>query len=179
MLAIIELIILAIFSYTLWCVFRPSIKVKEKKEVGVKGAKSIYKDEKGAKLLVADKLAIQGKPDFIFETWFRKKCIPLEIKSGSLKDDTPHLGDLYQLGAYFLIIEEVYGKKPPYGKLVYSNKTFTVRNTRSLRRNILRTVHDMRDMLEQNHTPKPTPDFVKCRHCICKDTVCEWQNSKE
>ena len=179
MVAMIELIVLAIFSYTLWCVFRPSMKVKDKKELGVKGANPIYKDEKGVKLLVADKLALQGKPDFIFETWIRKKYIPLEIKSGKINDETPHMGDLYQLGAYFLIIEEVYGKKPPYGKLVYSNKTFTVRNTAELRRNILRTVEDMRDMLEESYIPNATPDFVKCKHCICKDTVCEWQDKRK
>lgn len=171
----IEICILMVFTLVLWLGFRPTIKVKERREIGVKRATAIYKDEKGTKLLVAERLALQGKPDFIFETWIRKRYIPLEIKSGKLTDDQPHLGDMYQLVAYFLIIEEVYGKRPPYGKLVYANKTFTIRNTARLRTNLHHTMKQMRLMLEERYTPAATPDFMKCKHCVCKDTVCEWQ----
>ena len=87
-------------------------------------------------MLVADKWNLQGKPDMIFETWILRRLIPLEIKSGWLKDKSPHLGDLYQLVVYFLLIEAVYGKKSPYGKLVYANKTFKIRNTRKLRKKV-------------------------------------------
>ncbi len=176
MVQLIELVILAVFSYVLWCVLKPNIKVKDRRELGVKRATAIYKDEKGTKLLVANSLGLQGKPDFIFKTWIRKKYIPLEIKSGKLNDDNPHDGDLYQLAAYFIIIEEVYGKRPPYGKLVYSNKTFKVRNTFALRKEVHRITKEMRAMLDEDYSPCASPDFMKCKHCICKDTVCEWQD---
>lgn len=154
--------------------FRPPIKVKNKKQVGVKRASMIYADEKGTKMLIAPEAGLHGKPDMIFETWLLKHYIPLEIKSGKLKGEEPHLGDLYQLGTYFLIIEEVYGRKPPYGKLVYANKTFTVRNTKKLRKAVMNTVDEMREMLDGKVKPCAQPDYMKCRHCVCRETVCEW-----
>lgn len=160
----------------LWLGLRPTITEKHKKEVGVRGASPIYADEKGAKLLVAPTYDLHGKPDYIFETWCLKRYIPLEIKSGRLKEDEePHPGDIYQLVAYFLIIEDVYGKRPPYGKLVYANKTFKVRNTAKLRRELKSILKQMRGMLQGTCKVSANPSFATCKHCICQRTVCEFQ----
>lgn len=153
---------------------RPSISVKHKKQLGVPRASAIYLDEKGVKMLSDEALGLQGKPDMIFETWLLKKYIPLEIKSGKLKEEWPHQGDLYQLVAYFILIEAVYDKRPPYGKLVYANKTFKVRNTRKLRKEVLEIMAQMRNMLEGEIEVTTTSDYMKCRHCVCRETVCEW-----
>ena len=174
MVTVVEGGLLAGVLILLWLVFRPTITEKPKRETGVARASLIYSDQKGTKMLFAESLMLQGKPDMVFETWAMKKIIPLEIKSGKLKEEMPHLGDLYQLVAYFLIIEEAWGKRPPYGKLVYANKTFTVRNTRKLRKAVLHTIEDMREMLKGDYEPMAHPDFMKCKHCVCKDTVCEW-----
>lgn len=174
MLAAIETSLLLGVTLLLWRFFRPTITVKDKKELGVSRASMIYSDEKGTKMLYAENILLQGKPDMIFETWLLKQLIPLEIKSGKLKEEMPHLGDIYQLGAYFLIIEETYGKRPPYGKLVYANKTFQIRNTKKLRKSVLKAMEEMREMLEDKYEPKPSPDFMKCKHCVCRETVCEW-----
>ncbi len=174
MAIVLQISLLGIILLALLIALRSSYSMKNKKELGVRGARPIYSDEKGTKLLKAEQLQLQGKPDYIFETWFLKKLIPLEIKSGILKEDVPHLGDLYQLAAYFLIIKEVYGKKPPYGKLVYANKTFKIKNTYRLRKQVLKTLKEMRGMLEEARWPQAEPSFVKCKHCVCKMTVCEW-----
>lgn len=174
MVTLVEMSILLVFTGVLWLGFRPTITIKNKRELGVRRASAIYTDEKGTKLLVAKKLQLQGKPDYIFQTWILGRYIPLEIKSGKINDDQPHPGDVYQLIAYFLIIQEVYGKKPPYGKLVYANKTFKIRNTAKARRKVYQAMGQMRKMIEGHHNPVATPDFVKCKHCVCKDTVCEW-----
>lgn len=153
---------------------RPTISCKQKKQIGVSRATAIYLDEKGVKMLIDEDLGLQGKPDMIFETWILRKYIPLEIKSGKLKDNEPHLGDLYQLVAYFILVEKVYGKRPPYGKLVYANKTFKVRNTARLRKEVIGVMHEMRQMLDGKKKVKCQSDYMKCKHCVCKDTVCEW-----
>lgn len=167
---IITISILVSMSY----IFRPTMTCKNRKQIGVPRASAIYLDEKGAKMLIDHTLGLQGKPDMIFETWILKRYIPLEIKSGKLKENWPHQGDLYQLAAYFILIESVYGKKPPYGKLVYANKTFKIRNTAKLRREVSATIEQMRDMLDKKIDIKVKADYVKCRHCVCKDTVCKW-----
>lgn len=155
-------------------VMRPAVKMKPKQELGVARASAIYLDEKGSHMLIDEATGLQGKPDMIFETWILKAYIPLEIKSGKLKEDEPHLGDLYQLAAYFILIEAVYGKRPPYGKLVYANKTFKIRNTAKLRKAVRKAMAQMQAMMEEGCQLKASPDYMKCRHCICRDTVCEW-----
>lgn len=176
---LIEILILILALTVGILLFRPTITKKNKQTLGVPLATPIYSDEKGTKLLVAPKVDLQGKPDYIFKTWFRRKYIPLEIKSGMLKEDYPHEGDLMQLIAYFLIIEEVYGKKPPYGKLVYKNKTFKIRNTLALRMTLKRILRQMRGMLKENVNVCSEPSYIKCKNCICQYTVCEVRGDNE
>ena len=162
---------------------KPEIKAVKPK-LGIRGAHMIYTDQKEndkqedivyGKILHSEKYDIQGKPDYIFRTRYLKDLIPMELKSGSVdeEDPTPFPGDLLQLAAYFLIVEEVYEKRPKEGRLLYSNCMFIVRNTRRLRRQVKHTLHDMRDMLKTGEQ-EVDPSFVKCRHCICRDTVCEY-----
>lgn len=159
---------------SMFYIIRPTITCKNKRQLGVARATAIYLDEKGVKMLIDETLGLQGKPDMIFETWILKRYIPLEIKSGTLKENIPHQGDVYQLAAYFILIESVYGKKAPYGKLVYANKTFKIRNTTKLRNEVLVAMQQMREMLEEKIDIKVKADYVKCKHCVCKDTVCKW-----
>lgn len=177
--AAIEIAVLVSITFILWLLLRPTLMVKDKKEIGVSRASMIYSDEKGTKLLYAEELGLKGKPDMVFQTWLLKKYVPVEIKSGKLKEDTPHLGDVYQLVAYFLIIEEVWGKRPPYGKLIYANKTFKIRNTRKLRREVKEVMHQMREMLKGEEKVPAEPSFIKCKNCICRETVCTWCKSEK
>jgi CRISPR-associated exonuclease Cas4 len=175
---VIQIGIIVVIIGVLGASFRPKYRIKNKRELGVKYASPIYSDEKGTKLLVAPKQQLQGKPDYIFQTWFLKKYIPLEIKSGILKEDEPHSGDVYQLAAYFLIIEELYGKRPPYGKLVYANKTFIIKNTYKIRKQLKYILTEMRNMLEGKGSLQAEPSFIKCKHCVCKMTVCEFNKGE-
>ena len=77
---------------------------------------------------------------------------------------------MMQLLAYFLLVEAVYGKKPPYGKLVYSNKTFKIRNTYKHRLMVKNTLRDMHLMLEGKYKTNETKSYIKCRNCICQYT---------
>lgn len=131
-----------------------------------------------SKLLSSEKYNLQGKPDFIFTNITNRKYIPVELKSGVIADKkAPKDGDLLQLVAYFLIIEDLYNYKPRKGRLVYKDCMFVVKNTRYLRKVLLNTVKDMENMLENGHS-KASNCFDKenygyCRYCICRETVCE------
>ncbi|NLK98639.1 CRISPR-associated protein Cas4 [Defluviitalea saccharophila] len=173
----------------LFLVFKkPEIQIKRPK-LGVFGADIIYTDQKEkykapdieyGKILYSEKYDLQGKPDYIFQKRWSKNLIPVELKSGTINEDDirPHEGDMMQLAAYFLIIEDVYNKRPKEGRLIYSNYMFIIRNTWKLRRKTKQILAEMRDMLktgEQN----VNPSFVKCRYCICRDTVCEHYNGED
>lgn len=173
----LQIVILVILGAWLLIGLRPTIRCKNKPVTGMAWGRMVYSDEKGGKLLVSTTYDIQGKPDFIFKSLLSRRYIPFEIKSGQCKANYPHEGDLMQLVAYFVIIEEVYGKKPTYGKLVYQNKTFIVRNTLSLRIQLKQTLRQMRQMLEGRRGLDPEPSYIKCRNCVCQHTVCEWEES--
>jgi CRISPR-associated exonuclease Cas4 len=167
---------------------KPEIKVKRPKH-GVFGAYIIYTDQKEkykdhdieyGKILHSEKYKLQGKPDYIFQKKLSRDLIPVELKSGTINENDikPHEGDMMQLAAYFLIIEDVYNKKPKEGRLIYSNYMFIIKNTWRLRRKTKQILAEMRDMLktgEQN----VNPSFIKCRYCICRETVCEHYNGED
>lgn len=168
-----------------------SVRIKKKRtKLGVAGYSVIYADQKAktkkqqesyGKLLYSAKYDIQGKPDYIFKSYMGNRLIPVEIKSGYIGDeDMPHRGDLLQLVAYFLILEDVFGVKPRYGRLVYSDYMFIIKNTDKLRKEVKGTLSSMRQMLKDGEG-EANSSFVKCRYCICRGTVCEYceDNSKK
>lgn len=152
----------------------------------VRGYALIYADQKQSKkreedfgkLLYSAKYELQGKPDYVFQSPILKKIVPVELKSGAIGEaDSPHHGDLLQLGAYFLILEDVYGQKPPFGRLVYQDYMFEIKNTAKLRNEVLGTMKEMREMLQYG-VGKAKPSFATCRPCVCNGTVCQFSETE-
>lgn len=122
-------------------------------------------------ILYSEKFDIQGKPDMIYRHRITGELLPVEIKSG--QTESPHEGDMLQVGAYMLIVEDIYHKKPKKSIIQYKNTCFVVRNTHMLRKNVLETAERMRTMLETGEE-EARPSFANCRHCVCNGTVCEY-----
>lgn len=147
----------------------------------LRGYTLIYADQKGGagqedfgKLLYSARFGLQGKPDYVFRSRLGGRIVPMELKSGRIGDaPEPHRGDYLQLAAYFLLLEDVYGKRPRFGRLVYADYMFEIRNTAGVRREVLRTMAEMRQMLETGEG-RAECSFVHCRHCVCNGTVCEF-----
>lgn len=146
----------------------------------------IYADQKQGKkgeqdfgkLLYSAKYELQGKPDYVFRSRLGRRIVPVELKSGKIGDeDVPHHGDFLQLGAYFLILEDVYGKKPIFGRIVYQDYMFEIKNTAKVRNEVLRTMKEMREMLQYG-TGKPKNSFAHCRPCVCNGTVCPFSEAE-
>ena len=162
---------------------RPMV-TKERVRKAYGGWRLVYSDERGrrrrgvvySKLLHAEKSGLTGKPDMIYEKIVGRGWMPVELKSGRIGgDDMPHEGDLLQLAAYFAIVEDVYGKRPRLGRIVYADGAFCVRNTRALRRRLADTLARMRYMLEAGEgAEEANSDYATCRYCLCKQTVCEY-----
>ncbi|MCL2376209.1 MAG: Dna2/Cas4 domain-containing protein [Defluviitaleaceae bacterium] len=132
----------------------------------------IYQDGKGGKLLRSEKHNLRGKPDFVFKNIITGRLVPMELKSGEVEDEPRH-GDIMQLAAYFLIIEEAMGKRPKKGYLRYKNAMFKIKNTARLHKALLAVVGDMRKMLITG-AGEANPSFVHCRYCVANGTVCEF-----
>lgn len=135
-------------------------------------------EENFGKMLYSAEYDLKGKPDYIYKKRFGKDIVPVELKSGSIgKNPLPHRGDLVQLLAYFLIIEDVYQVRPKFGRLVYRDYMFVVKNTKNLRKEVLAITKEMREMLTNGHG-EANPSFVTCRHCVCNGTVCTYSDTK-
>ena len=162
---------------------RKNVVVKKDTDYEMKGFKIIYADSSQdiddenidtGRLLYSSKIDVQGKPDFVFKNSFTGSIVPVEIKSGNIKnEEMPHYGDLMQLVCYFYMVEEEFGRRPKYGKIIYKDYMFVIKNTGKLRKELVLITKRMRKMLVRN-TEKTSSDYVKCRHCVCAGTVCEF-----
>lgn len=155
---------------------------KKPANVTMFGYKMIYTDQKETHkeqnvdyniLLYSSRYDIQGKPDYIFQHIFTGGLVPVEIKSGSIGEaQAPHSGDLLQLAAYFLIIQDIYHRKPRFGYLVYKDYMFQIKNTIKIRKRVKKTLARMRHMLVTGEETA-NANFATCRYCLCNGTVCE------
>ena len=104
---------------------------------------------------------LTGRPDRIVK--HGKFFIPEEWKS-SKKVEPWHL---VQLGVYFILIEDHYGKRPPYGFIVLSGgRRERVMNTPDLRERVLSVAAEIRahrGRLEDEIWGSPRP--WQCRVC--------------
>jgi CRISPR-associated exonuclease Cas4 len=138
-------------------------------EYGIPNGDIIYTDlDKPAKALFSSKFQISGKPDYIVKDKQQNVLVPVEIKSKNAKK--PHWGHVLQLGAYCLLIEEVYNVSVPFGILVYADgKQHKIKFDKSLRHEVLSVADEMRTCLKNGYVDKGTRFEGRCRYCSVRD----------
>lgn len=111
--------------------------------------------------LFSERLRLVGRPDRIVRDG--GQLIPEEWKSSKRVNH----GHRLQLGAYFLLIEEEYGERPPFGVVVLGDGSrVEVENTEALRSEVLsiaEKIRERRAMLAAE-IPVSQPAW-KCRVC--------------
>lgn len=131
---------------------------------GLPWAPVVYRDtdaQSPERPLVARRLGLVGKPDYLIET--RGRLIPVEVKPGR-NASRPYESDLMQLAAYCLLIEETTGVAPPYGLLRYADQTFRLSYTARVREETLALIDEMRAALD-NECDRSHDDPARCRGC--------------
>src|SRR5215212_841698 len=90
--------------------------------------------------LFSERLKLVGRPDRIVREG--KTLIPEEWKSSKRVND----GHRLQLGTYFILIEEEYGERPPFGVVVLGDGSrVEVKNTEELRSKVLGVAQKIRE----------------------------------
>lgn len=135
---------------------------------GIPDGMVIYSDlDRPAKALYCRSLDISGKPDYIVKGK-DNSLIPVEIKSGRAKE--PYFGHILQLAAYCQLVEENYKKPVRYGIIVYSDGIqHRINFDRALRRDLERTVVQMRGSLKHDCPKRNHNHKQKCLHCSFRD----------
>ncbi len=166
------LIIIGIILFIIIKIFS-GIKEQEvitiKKKYQIQDGKIHYNDlDKPSKPLFSSKLRLVGKPDYIVkQDGFH---IPVEIKKGNHK--IPFKSHIMQLMAYCCLVEEKYGRKVPYGVLVYENYQTKISYTEKEKKELLDVMTIMRTqkIFKRNHD-----SFNKCGVCgfrhVCNDKL--------
>lgn len=135
----------------------------------------LYTDAAGkAKTLVSPRHGLVGKPDYVIEE--DGALIPVEKKTRVLGRGKPFKGEMLQLAAYCLILEDTSGQRIQLGRLQYDDRTEDIPFDPALRDSLTQVLGDMRDAEASVGEPARNHDSpAKCGSCefsaSCKDSL--------
>ena len=162
-LPIVLLLLLALILF--W------VSARQRKSAGLPGGRVIYADphQWGAveKPLYDALLGLTGKPDYLVKQGHQ--IIPVEVKS-SRAPQAPHDSHIFQLAAYCLLVERTYKKRPPYGILHYSDRTFAIDYTQGLESALLDLLAEIRIQERSGDCPRSHEIPARCAHCGYRST---------
>jgi CRISPR-associated exonuclease Cas4 len=142
-----------------------------RRRAGMPAGRLVYSDTRQwqplAEPLYAPSANLTGRPDYLVRRW--NHTIPVEVKSTAPPAE-PYRSHVLQLAAYCLLVEEAYGRRPPYGLLHYAGgngpeRTFAVRYTRALEEELLGTIEWMREDWQGKRADRDHDDPARCRSC--------------
>ncbi len=141
---------------------------RQRRAAGLPGGRIIYIDThaqgvRPEKPLIDPRLGLVGKPDYLIEQ--NGIIIPVEIKTGRTPSESPYDSHIYQLAAYCLLVERVYGRRPPYGILFYLSRSYAIDYTPALESALLDLLADMRRDDVRTDVPCSHNEPARCLKC--------------
>lgn len=118
--------------------------------------------EKVEKPLYDPVSGLTGRPDYLVEEG--DALIPVEVKS-SRAPSLPHDSHIFQVAAYCLLVERVYGKRPPYGILRYRDQTFSIDYTPALQSDLENLLDAIRRQERRGEAGRSHSEQVRCARC--------------
>jgi CRISPR-associated exonuclease Cas4 len=143
-----------------------------REQLGLPQGKIVYRDADGTgQPLVARSYPLTGKPDYVVLAP-NGEPIPVEVKP-SVVADKPYPNHVLQMGAYLLLLEDLYPKPPTHGLLHYAETEFVIEHTDALKRKVLKRLGEMEAAWTSGKPPKLTRQIAaKCRSCAFQP-VCD------
>lgn len=139
---------------------------RRQKKSGLPGGRIIYADTRRwgpvEKPLYDPVHGITGKPDYLIEQG--DQLIPVEVKSSNISQ-APYDSHIFQLAAYCMLVQNVLGKRPPYGILHYNNRTFEIDYTPQLEAALLELMDNMREKGDLKDVARSHESPARCSRC--------------
>jgi CRISPR-associated exonuclease Cas4 len=133
---------------------------------GLPQGRVVYTDAGGwgrlERPLFSREFLLTGKPDYLVADG--PDVIPVEVKSGRAPAQ-PYASHLLQLAAYCLLVEECYGRQPPYGIIKYDDRAFELDYTPELEEELLATLDNMRADLADGDASRSHDEPRRCLSC--------------
>lgn len=137
-----------------------------RKQSGLPAGRVIYSDMRTwsecPEPLYAPSLNLTGKPDYLIRKW--NQVLPVEVKSSPAPVE-PYRSHVLQLAAYCYLVHENTERRPRYGVLHYADRTFAIRYTRDLERELVDTIAWMREDLADGLAERSHNDLGRCLSC--------------
>ena len=137
---------------------------KVRRKMNVPDGEIVYVDLDNGKseLMISEKYGLTGRPDHIIKK--EGMWIPVELKTGRTPRG-PLFSHIVQVGTYCTIIEDITGKRPPYGIIKYPEKSFEIEYTDELRDIVLKKRDELLRDLDRGEAHRNHRKPGKCRHC--------------
>jgi CRISPR-associated exonuclease Cas4 len=117
----------------------------QREKAGLPSGEVVYADtgawQRCERPLYSERHRLSGKPDYLVRE--RRRLVPIEVKPGRAATE-PYEGDVLQLAAYCLLVDEEFGQRPRYGYLKYQQRVFRIEYSSALERELLRRLDAMR-----------------------------------
>jgi len=118
----------------------------QRARAGLPSGEVVYADtgawQRCERPLYSQEHRLSGKPDYLVRE--RRQIVPVEVKPGRRADE-PYEGDILQLAAYCLLVDEEFGRRPRYGYLKYQQQVFRIDYSHALEQELLRRLKAMRE----------------------------------
>ena len=115
-------------------------------------------------VLVSHRYGLKGKPDALVRTK-SGDLIPVEHKKTRAPRRRPYDGDLIQATAYCILVEEKFGRTPPFMRIQYADRWFDEAYTPELKRWTLKTCAQLRQARRAADCRRSHRVAAKCRNC--------------
>jgi CRISPR-associated exonuclease Cas4 len=126
-----------------------------------------------AEVLVSHQHGLTGKPDYIRREG--EERIPVEQKSRVVSAAGPYEGELLQLAAYCLLVEDRFGKPVRRGQLLYQNRSVEIPFDDQLRGRLRDAVAELKSADAMSDVPRSHNSPARCRGCgfrqACRDSL--------
>jgi CRISPR-associated exonuclease Cas4 len=146
------------------------LTTRQQKAAGLPAGRVVYADTSrwGAveKPLYDAALGLTGKPDYLVEVGVTEgdQLIPVEVKSRHT-GHAPYDSHIFQLATYCLLVERLFGKRPPYGLIKYPNQIFAIDYTPSLEAALLNTLEAIRAQEHRKNVIRSHNSPQRCARC--------------
>ncbi|UCD91830.1 MAG: PD-(D/E)XK nuclease family protein [Methanobacteriota archaeon] len=140
------------------------LAIIERTKHGVGEDEIMYVDEldRRPKMFFSSRFGLKGRPDYV--VLVGDDHIPVEVKTGRVPRG-PLFSHILQTAAYCLLIEEEYGRAPPFGLLRYETNQHEIDYTPDMRKLILEKLIEMREILDTRNVHRNHNRKGKCTNC--------------
>ncbi len=121
-----------------------AMAVRAKYRLGQSGLPYVDSEAEKPKVFQSAKLGLAGRPDAVLLAG--DIHVPVEVKTGRTPRG-PLFSHILQVAAYCVLMEEEYGKPPPYGVIRYEQASHEIEYNADLRGMVLRKLEEMRGLL--------------------------------